>query len=196
MSHLESLALKVQHFYLALDKDLASFQSQAKYSCLTGCSKCCQSPYIEATILECLPFAFHVYKASTAEAIYAHLLVHTSSLCFLYQPSNSKTNLGACASYTFRPLVCRLFGFSFSRDKLGTPTLIACKDIKSTFPAALSDVILEVKKQHQVPMAANYYTQLAAIDDNLSSKIYPINKAMSLAIEMVITHFHYTNATE
>jgi Fe-S-cluster containining protein len=192
MSYLEDKVLQVEAFYAKLDQDLADFQTVAKYGCISGCSKCCHAPHIEATILELLPLAFYLYKENTAEKIYDKLEQGTSSsLCALYEPILTGSRKGACSEYPYRALVCRLFGFSFTRDKTGKPNLLTCKDIKTEHTEAHEVITTKAQDGLEVPMASNYYTLLTDIDYHLSLKSYPINEAMRLAIEMVLNHFHY-----
>jgi len=192
MAHLEDISLKVEQFYTALDQDLNAFQTQAKYGCTTGCSKCCTSPNIEATILELLPYAFHLYKNNTAETVYDSLLLNTSPICNLYQPLQTPTQKGGCSDYAHRALICRLFGSSFTRNKIGESTLLACTTIKDAYPDLSESVNKKAQEGLNVPLATNYYNQLTDIDYNLSKQQYPINEAMRLAIEMVLNHYHYS----
>lgn len=193
MSYLEDKVIQVEAFYAALDEDLVQFHSEAKYGCLSGCSKCCHSPNIEATILELLPLAFALYKENTAEKTYDKLLNNNAdSLCALYEPILTGLRKGACSAYPYRALVCRLFGSSFTRDKIGRPVLLTCKDIKAEHADAHEEITLKAQAGLPVPLANNYYTQLTDIDYHLTLKQYPINEAMRLAIEMVLNHFHYS----
>lgn len=193
MSYLEDKVVQVEAFYAALDEDLAQFQAKAKYGCISGCSKCCHSPNIEATILELLPLAFNLYKENTAEKVYDKLLAHNAdALCALYEPVLTGTRKGACSEYSYRALVCRLFGSSFTRDKIGLPVLLTCKDIKAEYPVAHEEITLSAQAGLMVPVANNYYNQLTDIDYHLTMRQYPINEAMRLAIEMVLNHFHYS----
>jgi len=192
MSYLEEISIQVEKFYTALDKDLASFQTQANYSCIAGCSKCCSSPNVEASILELLPYAFYLYKNNTAENAYDSLLLNISPVCSLYKPVQTVLQKGGCSDYQHRAVICRLFGFSFTRDKVGKSTLLVCKDIKATYPDVYNAVNTQAEEGLHVPLATNYYNQLSAIDYPLSQKQYPINEAMRLAIEMVLNHFHYS----
>ncbi|MBC7450821.1 MAG: YkgJ family cysteine cluster protein [Cytophagales bacterium] len=192
MSSLVDKVIQVEAFYTALDKDLAAFQTKAKYSCISGCSKCCQSPTVEATILEMLPLAFHLYKENKAELSYDNLLDNTSSLCALYMPLKTVIQKGGCSEYPYRALICRLFGNSFTRDKIGEPSLLTCKDLKAEYPKEMDAIRLEAKEGMQVPLATNYFQKLTEIDYQLTLKQYPINEAMKLAIEMVLNHFHYS----
>ena len=193
---LEEKLIKVEAFYSQLDQDLLVYQNKSSLSCIAGCSNCCRSPNIEATILEMLPLAFQVYKENKAEAFYDSLQENTSSLCALYTPEKSAILKGGCSSYPHRALICRLFGFSYSRDKIGNPSLISCKDIKETHAEAYKKTIEEIKNGDEVPMAANYQSQLTAIDPNLSQQLYPINKAIIQALEIVMTHYYYTDALD
>lgn len=192
MSHLEDISLKVEQFYTALDKDLNAFQHEVKYSCISGCSKCCTSPNIEASILELLPYAFHLYKNNTAEIVYDRLLLNTSPICNLYQPLQATLKKGACADYNHRALICRLFGFSFTRNKIGEPELLTCTTIKDAYPDIYESINKKAQEGLAVPLATNYYNQLTDIDYNLSKERFSINEAMRLAIEMVLNHYHYS----
>ena len=192
MSYLEDISTKVEQFYKALDKDLNAFQTQAKYACITGCSKCCTSPNIEASILELLPYAIHLYKNNTAEIVYDSLLLNTSPICNLYQPLQVISQKGGCADYVHRALICRLFGSSFTRNKTGASTLLVCTTIKDAYPNLSESLNKKVQEGLPVPLATNYYNQLTDIDYNLSKQQYPINEAMRLAIELVLNHYHYS----
>lgn len=107
MSYLEHVSLQVDHLHTSLDKDLAAFQAQENYGCISECSKCCTSPNIEATILELLPYAFHLYKNNKAEIIYDSLLANLSPICNLYKPIYTDLQKGACSDYQHRALICR-----------------------------------------------------------------------------------------
>jgi Fe-S-cluster containining protein len=189
---LEEKIIQVENFYAELDKDLAAFQSKTNLSCLAGCSACCHAPTIEATVLELLPLAFHLYKENKAEDFYDALLNNKSSLCMLYKPVHAVLRKGACADYPYRALVCRLFGFSFNRDKTGKPVMLVCKNIKENQPEAYETVSKEAQEGRNVPMAGDYYMKLTNIDFYLTQHSYPMNEAMRRALEMVMNHFHYT----
>jgi Fe-S-cluster containining protein len=189
---LEETIIQVEKFYTELDKDLAVFHSQSKLSCLSGCSACCHAPTIEATVLEMLPLAFHLYKENKAEDFYDSLIANKSSLCTLYKPLQTALRKGACADYPYRALVCRLFGSSFNRDKTGKPVMLLCKEIKNKQAEVYKTVSQEVQEGMMVPMASDYYMKLTNIDFYLTQHQYPINEAMRRALEMVMNHFHYT----
>ena len=190
---LEEKVFQVEQFYAQLDSDLTAFQKESKLSCLTGCSSCCQSPEVETTVLELLPLAFHLYKENKAETFYDSLIENTSPICALYNPISVIIQKGGCANYPYRALICRLFGFSYTRNKIGKPKLLTCSTIKETHSEAYERSIVNATEIEMLPMAANYQSQLTTIDPNLSQQFYPINKAMIQAIEIVMTHFRYTD---
>ena len=192
---LEEKIRQVESFYISLDQDLASFQSESKLSCLSGCSACCRSPEVETTILELLPFAFHLYKENRAEEFYEELLKNTSAICALYKPLQSIQKKGGCADYPYRAMICRLFGFSFTHDKEAKPQLLTCKEIKAQYPEAYEKITKEAQEGKEVPLVALYHNKLSAIDHYLTQQQYPINEAMRLAIEIVMNHFHYTETS-
>ena len=188
---LEEKIHQVEAFYSSLDIDLTKFQKDSTLSCLSGCSNCCTSPTIEATILEMLPLAFYLYKENKAAALYDALQETTIPICTLYKPMHSVLNKGACSSYPYRALTCRLFGFSFARNKYSAPVLVACKDIKNEHALVFEKLEADALSGLAVPMISTYKAQLSAIDYYLSLEHYSINKAISLAIEMVMNHFNY-----
>ena len=192
LSSIEEKVIQVEAFYSALDKELSAFRQTAGYGCVSGCSRCCQAPSVEATILEFLPLAFHLYKENTAVGMYDALSKNTSSLCALYEPVFAASRKGACSDYTYRALICRLFGFSFTRDKTGQPVLLTCNEIKTEHAAAHEVVSAKASEGAHVPLATAYFNQLTDIDYSLTRRQYPINEAMRLAIELVLTHFHYS----
>ncbi|HSZ25709.1 MAG TPA: YkgJ family cysteine cluster protein [Cytophagaceae bacterium] len=190
---LEEKIIQVESFYTDLDKDLATFQSQSNLSCLSGCSACCHSPEIEATVLELLPLALHLYKENQAEEFYKSLLTNeSSSLCLLYKPILANLRKGACTEYQYRPMVCRLFGFSFIRDKESKPIMLTCKTIKSNQQKEYQEISNQAEQGLAVPFAGDYFMKLTNIDFYLTQHQYPINEAMRYALEMLLNHFHYT----
>jgi uncharacterized protein len=191
MLYLEEISLKVEAFYLQLDQKLLEFKKQAKYSCIAGCSKCCTSPTIEASILEVLPLAFLLFKENKAEQVYDRLTKERPLACILHEPLLTCNRVGGCTEYAHRALICRLFAFSFTRDKVGKAQLMTCKDIKENYFEQTEHISKLARNGLVVPMAANYQTILSNIDYALSQQQYPINESIKLALEMVLNHFHY-----
>ena len=57
----------VQRVYLKLDREIAKVQLESGLHCISGCGECCKKPDIEATPLEFLPLALHLYDEGKAE---------------------------------------------------------------------------------------------------------------------------------
>lgn len=120
---------------------------------------------------------------------------HPDSLCVLFVPGQMEGS-GACSSYPYRGLICRLFGFSSRINKYGYQEFVGCKPIKSEQPAAYSAVVEGVKAGNAVPVLSHHYMRLHSIDPELSRTRYPINEAIRRAIETVLLHFTYRGYTD
>src|SRR3954468_9346614 len=107
---LEEKVAAVEEVFQKLDQEIAQFQSWSTLHCKFGCGKCCFKPDIEATILEFLPFAHHLYQTKSAEAWYEKLRDADSEICLILNPTQAAS--GLCSSYPHRGLICRLFGYS------------------------------------------------------------------------------------
>lgn len=60
MSILQKVS-KVEILFNDLDLEINSFQIATKLSCLPGCGKCCTHNQIDASPLEFLPWAYHIF---------------------------------------------------------------------------------------------------------------------------------------
>jgi uncharacterized protein len=79
----------IESVFRKLDDEIALFQSSSTLHCKMGCGKCCFKPDIEATILEFLPFAYHLYKNGLADEWYEKLKNNDSSICLILNPTQS-----------------------------------------------------------------------------------------------------------
>jgi len=179
----------VEQVFEDLNKEMESFQGWASIHCLTGCGKCCFKPDIEATPLEFLPFALHLYQNNLAEVWHERLQANTSSICLLLNPQF--TGAGFCSSYNFRPLICRLFGFSARTNKYGKPELVTCQVIKTDQPQGVNDVGTGIEQGKPIPVMNQFYMQLHSIDFELTREFFPINEAMKRAIEVILHYYAY-----
>jgi hypothetical protein len=53
----------VESVFHDLDEAISGFQKRSTLHCQFGCGKCCFKSDIEATVLEFLPFAHHLYPS-------------------------------------------------------------------------------------------------------------------------------------
>ncbi|NKI27329.1 YkgJ family cysteine cluster protein [Arenibacter sp. 6A1] len=189
---IERKVKEIERLFGRLEEDIATFQSESSLSCKAGCGKCCNHPEINASPLEFLPWAFHLFLNGDPLAVLEELNAGKSAVCHLYKPVSviEKEN-GSCSEYKYRGLICRLFGYGASRDKLGELRLVTCKIIKENQKESFEKTVEAMKKGLYVPIFTDYYMHLNQIDFRLGNTIVPINKAMKIAIEEVLHYYAY-----
>lgn len=188
-----TLALKVQlveNLFDQLEKENAEFQQAAGFNCASGCGKCCTYPNIEASPLEFLPWAFHLFLSGKALEMLSTLNETQKSTCLLFKPL-SLVDAGHCGSYKYRGLICRLFGFAANRDKYGRLRLATCKIIKDGQANKYSTASEAISNGLYVPVFTDYYMQLNQIDFQLGNKLLSVNKALKMALEEVLQYYAY-----
>jgi Fe-S-cluster containining protein len=187
---MEEKVQAVERVFDHLDKEIAQFQSWSTLHCKFGCGKCCFKPDIEATVLEFLPFAYHLYKNDLAMEWFERLEADVPETCLILNPTQS--GVGLCSEYSHRGLICRLFGYSARTSKYGRKELVTCEIIKTEQPEMFEMARHKVEDESEsVPMMHAYYLRLHAIDPDLSRDFYPINVAIRKAIETVLAYYAY-----
>jgi Fe-S-cluster containining protein len=182
----------VERLFGKLDKEISGFQAETGLHCLAGCGKCCTKPDIDASPLEFLPYAFHLFLNHRADEVLQKLLDKPDSICVIYQPLTVEDKVnGRCSEYPYRGLICRLFGYGASRDKFGELRLATCKLIKEHQASSYEHAVKNIKEGVYVPIFSDYYQQLNQIDFRLGNMILPINEAIKIAIETVLHHYAY-----
>jgi len=192
---IEEKVLQVEAVFQKLDDEISAFQSSTGMHCKFGCGKCCFKPDIEATPLEFLPFALHLYKEGRIGAWYDKVVAleekapepttHNSQLCLILNPT--QPGAGLCTEYKHRGLICRLFGYSARTNKYNEKELVTCNIIKTEQP----DQYEAGKKRKDIPVMNQYYMQMHAIDSHMTTEFYPINVAVRKAIECVLHYYAY-----
>ena len=192
-----SLSQKVQAVedaFSVLSSEMSTFRDWSGLSCKTGCGKCCTKADIEATVLEFLPFAHHVFLKNEAAEWLEKLKSHPSSICLLLDPANSGT--GLCSQYDHRGLICRLFGFSARLNKYSAKEFVTCQIIKTEQQERYAATVDNIREGGMVPMISHHYMRLHGIDADLARDFYPINEAIKRAIETVLHYYAYRNPGE
>jgi hypothetical protein len=182
----------VEALFDRLEIEITAFQSQTQLSCKAGCGKCCSTPSIDASPLEFLPWAFHLFLNGKAEETLENLRKETTKNCFLYRPiSVVEHSSGSCSNYRYRGLICRLFGYAANTDKFGKLRLATCKIIKEEQEENFNAAEVAINKEKYVPIFTDYYMQLAQIDLRMGVILLPINEALKVAIEEVLHYYAY-----
>ena len=189
MNSLEEKVKSVEAVFEKLDAEISKFQSWSSLHCEFGCGKCCFKPDIEATPLEFLPFALHLFKNNQAEEWLVRLNETDSDVCLILHPHQS--GAGLCSEYPHRGLICRLFGYSARTNKYGKRELVTCQIIKTGRAEKFSEAEKKIEEGIDVPVMNEFYMQLASIDFEMAREFYPINKAIRKAIEAVLHYYAY-----
>ena len=180
----------VESLFSKLKLETAQFEQSSGLSCVASCGKCCTFPNVEASPIEFLPWAFHLFLHGEAQKTIIQLSKTQSSTCLIYKPL-SIVNQGRCSNYKYRGLICRLFGFAANTDKYGNLRLATCKIIKEGQAKNYSTTAEAITKGLYVPVFTEYYMQLNQIDFKLANIIVPINKALKMALEEVLQYYAY-----
>lgn len=176
----------VEEVFAHLDDDIAKFQQETGLGCIRGCGECCKKPDIEATVLEFLPLAYYLFKTNRdAEVLQGLEKTNSAPPCTFFSTIFPGYQSGRCTIYLHRGLICRLFGFSATKDKEGNPVLATCKIIKSELSDKYKAAVQSIGEGGFVPVMNQYYIKLLAIDLDLGNRFYPINEAIKIAIEKV-----------
>ncbi len=185
MGRLADLIAVIEKFYEQADARTARFSEASGLKCPTGCGRCCESPYIEASALECLPMAQHLLpKADEWVEILETFVRRGKTLpspCPFYVTFGF--GKGFCSEYEHRPSVCRLFGFAAVKDKDGAPRLSVChhhKEIGTAIPAVDPDGTGEAS----APCFTDFTLPISTLDPSLS-KPQAIVEALLLALQVL-----------
>lgn len=181
----------VEKVFKALEKELASFKNGTGLNCLSGCGLCCLKPDITATPLEFLPFAYELHKNDLAYQWLEDVQNSETTTCKILRPMLSAGETGFCSQYQYRGLICRLFGFAASRNKMSELELATCKTIKAEFPDQYQTAKDHIKGGGKVPIMTDFYHQLRAIDTELGRQLMPINQAIEEALKVVLSYYAY-----
>lgn len=181
--------------YRRLDRETARFRRQSGIHCAVGCGRCCTTPDIEATVLDMLPLAVDLWSRKQAGRMLDNIAAQEiDRTCIFYQPDPLIPGQGRCSVYAWRPLVCRLFGFSAKMDKQNKKTFVTCSTIKSLHPQKYDHVQRQIRqntvagsraKQLAIPTMTDFVSQLAGLDPGIGQRSLPINLAMKEALHKV-----------
>lgn len=189
---IENSVRLIETLFHNLDIEIAEFQEKTHLSCIAGCGKCCSTPEIDASPIEFLPWAFHVFLNGKAEETLSELEQNTTATCFLYRPKSlAEFTMGNCSNYQYRGLICRLFGFGATTDKYGKLRIATCNIIKEKQTSNFESATIAINANLSVPIFTEYYMQLSQIDFKLGNVFLPVNKAMKAALEEVLQYYAY-----
>lgn len=173
-------------FYREVDSVTDRFKKQGKVDCLASCRECCRTSAanIEVSIFEFLPLSIHLWQAGKAEFWLARTAeAAPDSPCVLLNDDVLLQPEGGCRFYAWRPLLCRLFGFSAVKNKYGRPVVALCRRITQKNPGLRERLQALVDSGLPVPINSYYARRVSLLNPALGQRRYPINKAFLLALE-------------
>ncbi len=157
-------------------------------SCLENCRACCETPVenIEVSIFELLPLAIEMWKIKKAEEVLIKIEdMDNNSKCVLYVNDQNTLKEGGCSYYSYRPLICRLFGYSAVINRNGNRELTICKLIRNSRNDLIQEVRNKIRNENDLPVYSEYTQRLMGINPYLGQNRFPINLAIKKAIEFV-----------
>lgn len=145
----------VEELFHQLELESAQFEKTSGLQCVAGCGKCCTNTTIEASPLEFLPWAYHIFQHGLAAETLIKLKESDSLTCSIFK-SFSVPGKGTCTNYKYRGLICRLFGFGANKDKYGNLRLVTCKIIKEGQAEIYKKTSERISRGLSVPIFTDY----------------------------------------
>jgi uncharacterized protein len=179
--------------YKDLDEEASRFKKAAALDCLKFCKRCCtpEKAQIEASVFECLPLSIHLWRLGEAESYLQGIAAGgEENLCVLYSADYSPSPASGCKHYLWRPLLCRLFGFSAVLDKRGHPRIALCRAIKDAAPHAEDRINQKIARGLRPMIIPHWARQASSLNPHLGQERHPINQAVRLALEKVGLQLH------
>ena len=171
-----------------MDFKINKLITETGLNCLPTCRKCCTTPSknIEVSIFEMLPLSIRLWQFGEAERwlekVYS---ADENQSCILLERDISIKPEGGCRFYSYRPLLCRMFGFSSKRDKNGELSFSSCKLVKNINPQIETAVNQYIMEGKDIPVYSEFSQILAGLNPYLTEKKYTINIAFKKALEYI-----------
>lgn len=172
---------KIVQLYQDVDEVIHMIKTWFAVDCPSGCGACCDTHVekIEASITEMLPLCIHLYENKTYQGWLDR--AHQES-CVFYSKSSLPVRTGCCMVYEYRPLVCRLFGFTFMKDKYGGVMPVACSILKKKINERIRINKMFVKAYPEM----RCFSIQSMMLDTFGGRRYPVNRAFINAMEYVM----------
>ena len=182
---------QVMDLYARIDKAVAEFQLRSGLRCPSGCGRCCPTADVRVTVLEMLPIAHEIFQNHDACAWMDRLAAQpVSGRCILFSEKQI-SDAGHCSFYTWRPVLCRMFGYAAVRSRTGANALSVCKYIRQNDPETAAAAMAYAG---EAPCFIHYGARVYALDPGLGNELMPINTALRRAIERLGLNYALSDA--
>lgn len=178
---------ELKELYSELDSKISDVKRITGLRCIENCRTCCETPFenIEVSIFELLPLSIELWKIKKAEEVLTKIEDIDNNKCVLYVNDQNALKEGGCSFYSYRPLICRLFGYSAVINRNGNRELTICKLIKNSRNDLIQEVRDKIRSENDLPVYSEYTQRLMGINPYLGHNRFPINLALKKAIEFV-----------
>ena len=166
---MDLLCSNVLNLLTEAEKKSVRFGKKTGLYCPEGCGDCCRDEHPEDSVLALLPAARWVINRNLGEFYLDLAQSNLEGQCVFFDPYNRRH----CSIYSFRPMVCRLFGYAGRIDKYGGLNFRSCR--------RLSDKVPEIIPMP--PIYSDYQFRLIGLDPLLGRILLPINTAFVKAVE-------------
>ena len=171
-----------------IEAQIVELKQKYHLHCPPGCGRCCESPKVEASVLEMLPIAEMLW--AKGEVTVAHWIaladrIERKGTCVFYAPDSLFFGQGRCSIYPWRPTLCRLFGFAAVRDKQRQVVFAPCSVVKKIAPQIVTAIQEQIEGGNPILCFTDAAQQVANLDPTLGARRYPINQSLVLALERV-----------
>jgi len=179
--------------FARIDAKTAAAKAASGFQCPPGCGKCCTSPFVEATEIECVPLARALVEQGRASAVLERIRLAESNTCVIYEPTTPDGSKGQCGMYEQRPGLCRLFGFSGRKSDQGMPEWAACSHMREQ-TAPDMEAALQEPPPACMPIIADEMLALRSNSGRPDEQIpLRINEALGRALSKELTRAMYSS---
>ena len=129
---------------------------------------------------EMLPLARELFRRGEAYEVLEHLRSDgDTGMCVFFVSDSIASFQGHCRYYSWRPTVCRLFGFAARKNKRGKQDAAFCERQKEWAPALIAAAGNALSRGLRAPDYTHFSIRFSALD----SELMPINRAIRMALE-------------
>lgn len=181
---IDQISRRVFRIYQEIEKQTFRVKRQTGMVCPDRCGQCCWSRNIEATVVEMIPLVNHILRSGRLNEVLTALdTAGPDDLCVFFRPDMAHRDRGFCSDYRYRPLVCRLFGFSARRNKDDRISAQVCRRLKQVDPEACERFKALCMSGALPPMRA-WFQRIAAMDPVRGYRLMPVNQALRECIDL------------
>jgi len=181
---IDGINRRVFRIYQDIENQTRRIRRETGMTCPDRCGRCCWSRNIEATVIEMVPVVNHILRSGMLPGVLDALDgTDPGGLCVFFRPDMAHRDHGFCSEYRYRPLVCRLFGFSARRGKDDRITPQVCRTMKTHNPVSFQRFEAMCTDGRVVPMRA-WFQQIASLEPSRGYRLMPVNQALKECIDL------------